>query len=181
MGQPISKIQESVKLLFAIALICAMSFPTYSAKLAWFSKLNQIKLLTTTREEVEKLFGYPTITYKSKGKWNETIEYKLKEGQLTVDYSLGKCSETNKEGYNVEKDVVIDVDIRLKKEVSIAKLNLDLGKFDKREIDDLPGLFTYANADFSERFTGNSEKLRDFTISPSKEQKEKFSCKNLKH
>lgn len=157
-----------------------MNSSLYSATPKWFSKLNQIKLLTTTRQEVEKLFGYPEITYTSKGRWNETIEYKLKEGQLSVDYSLEKCSETNKDGYDVDKDVVIDIYMDLKEDVSISKLGLDLSKFEKSAISDLVGVFTYTNDDSGERFTGTLQKISDFTRSPSIPQEEKYKCSNLK-
>jgi hypothetical protein len=146
----------------------------------WYSKLRQIKPLITTKQEVEKLFNYPKVTDAYEGIWSNSVDYKLKEGELSISYSQGRCSETNKDnGYDVAKDVVIDVDLYLKKEVSISALSLDLSNFEKTEISDLPNLFTYRNEDLGEYYNGSLEKIRDIHFFPSKEQ-EKLACKSLK-
>lgn len=179
MEQLLSKIQVTVKLFLTAFLILTINLSAHSKTPKWYLKLKQVKLMVTTKQEVEKLFNYPEATNTFDGEWSKNIDYNLKEGKLSVSYSQGKCSEVNTDGYNVEKDVVIGITMYLEEEVSISKLALDLSNFDKREISDLVGVFTYVNENSGEWFNGTSRKLNDFKLFPSK-SKEHLKCKNHK-
>lgn len=183
MGQRLlPKIQVTVKIVLVVILVLTTNSSLFSATPKWFSKLKQIKLLTTTRQEVEKLFDSPKVTDTYEWDGRKVIEYKLKEGELTIVYSRGKCSETNKEGYDVDKDVVIDLDMNLKKDISISELKLDLNGFDRTEIYDLPGVFEYRNENLGEYYAANefykdgSKKIRKIQFFSSKSQ-ENLKCK----
>lgn len=178
MGRILSKIQKNTIILFlSVVFILVMGSFAYGKEPQWYSKLRQIKVLITTREEFEKLFDYPRVIETSQGKTYKTVKYKLKSGELSVNYSLGKCIETNTEaGYNVSRDVVVRLYLNLNKEIKISKLGLDLSNFEKRENTDLVGIFTYGNEDIGERHLGTSETISEIGIFPSKAQ-ENLKCK----
>jgi hypothetical protein len=179
MLRKISKIQNILKFLVLVTFTLTIHLSAYSKPPIWFSNLKQIRLFETTKEEVEKLFSYPKITYKFAGETGLSVEYELKEGQLTIEYSSEKCSEGSSYGYNVAKDIVTDVYMELDDPADISKFGFDLSKFHKEEVSDVKGLFTYSNEDSSEIITASSKELHNITFSPSKEQ-EKLACKNLK-
>lgn len=177
-------IKKTVQPFLIIIFILSTILFAYSTQPKWYSKLRKIKVLKTTREDIEKLFGHPQITYVFQGHFTNLVEYKLKEGQLSIAYSLGKCSEINKPGYgyDVAKDVVIDVDLDLEKTVDISKLQIDSSDFDKAEISDIVGVFTYRNESIGEYYTigeyhkDNKKELRNIQFFPSENQ-ENLACK----
>lgn len=161
-----------------------LCFSIYGAPPEWFIKLKQIKILESTRQEIETLFNHPKITYESVGQETVSVEYALKQGELYVSYSLGKCSEQSEYSYDVEKDVVTRVDIDLKKHINISKLGLDLNGFKKSGISDLPGIFTYRNEDLGEYhqtgeyFKNGVVKVKNLEFFPSS-SKQKLACSNM--
>src|SRR3954464_1185825 len=98
-----------VELFLIFVFISATNAAALNSKPKWYSKLRQIKLMITTRQEVEKLFDHPKVTYTYDGAVGRSVEYKIKEGRLSVVYSLGKCSKASDYGYDVERDMVINV------------------------------------------------------------------------
>lgn len=172
------EIQEILRMTM-MAIIILISSSVISAQPMWYSKLRQIKLMVNARQEVEKLLNFPRVadTYEWDGR--KVVEYKIKEGELTIVYSRGKCSETNKNGYDVEKNIVIDIDFDLKKEINISRLDLNLEKYEKKEISDLVGVFNYTNKDLGEYYIGTSNTIKNIRFFPSKEQ-EGLSCKKYK-
>jgi len=84
----LSKIQKTLKLFLALALMSAIGSSAFSAQPEWYSKLRQIKPLVTTRQEVEELFGHPKISDDYESRVGRAIEYKLKDGELSIVYSL---------------------------------------------------------------------------------------------
>lgn len=180
----LSKTQESGKLFTLTILFLFVTISSHGAEPKWYSKYKQIQILKTTKQEFEKLFNYPQITYTSQSHTSLWVEYKIKEGKITAFYSLGKCSEVNesKYGYDVNKDVLTSIDIDLQKPVDISKLGLNLQGFDKFEISDLPGVFEYSNPTIGERyitgeyFKNSSKKLTHIYWFPS-ESNEKLACR----
>lgn len=178
MEQLLSKIQITVTVFLIVVFILVTNLFASNTKPKWFSKLRQIELLVTTRQEIEKLFNYPEVVNAFEGESSKRVKYRLKEGELFISYSQGICSKTNKDGYDVEKDVVINFSMYLENEVRISKLNLDLSNFKKTAISDLVGVFTYRNEDLGEDYSGTSQKIKEITFFPTKEQ-EKLNCKNV--
>ncbi len=180
MGYQIQTIRTSIKLWGVFFLIFLFNLSAYSSKPPkWFVNLQRVKLLETKRAEVEKIFGNPKTTYDFDG--NSTglvIEYEIGVGRVSAVYSYGKCVKGSNYGYNVEKDVVTEIEISLNKEVRISSLGLDLSEFYRNEVSDVIGLFTYSNSDGSKRFTGSTTKINDFSLHPTEKQEE-ISCRNL--
>lgn len=164
---------------FILLFSLVFSFSVYGKPPKWYSNLQKIKLLETRKSEIEMIFNNPAVTSTSDWETRRSVEYKINVGKLTVIYSLGRCSDNLSYGYNVEKDTVISIDVELSKQVIFSSLGIKLSDFDKHEISDLPGVFTYANSDFSRRFTGTNSKISDFTLEPN-EQYESLLCKNLR-
>lgn len=178
MGQILSKLQISMKLLLFTFFVFAMSISVYCKTPKWYLNFKQVELMVSTKQMVEELFNYPEIVYAYNGGWSKNIDYKIKEGKLSVSYSQGKCSEGNLSEYDVDKDVVIGITIRLKEKVSFSKLGVNLNNFDKREIRDLVGVFTYVDDNTGEWFNGTKQKLGDFKLFPPK-NKEYLKCKGI--
>lgn len=179
MGRLLSKIQINKKYVAATFFVLLINLQVYSKPPMWYTNFKQIKLMISTKQDVEKLFNYPKISYVFDGDWSENIDYKIKEGKLSVSYSQGKCSENYQRGYNVEKDIVIGITLYLEKEVSYQNLGIVLDHFDRREISDLVGVFTYVNDSTGEWFNGTSQKLNDFQLFPTK-NKDYLKCKDIK-
>jgi hypothetical protein len=174
-----------LKLILLIVFVSTFnSFAVAGAAPKWYSKLRQIKLMETTRQEIEKLFDNPRVIDTSDGWSGRGVEYRLKEGELDVTYSLGKCVGKTEYVYDVEKDVITDLHLNLKKFVNISALSLDLRNFEKTEIYDIRGVFEYRNEDTgeqymtSEYFRDGSIQIRSLEIFPSARQ-ESLACKNI--
>ncbi len=57
-------------------------------------------------------------------------EYVTSEGELRVFYSTGKCSEvSNKDGWDIKEDIVVNIEFKPNKFIKLSKLNLDLRTF----------------------------------------------------
>lgn len=175
-----SKILKSILVITLISMLIVF---VNAATPKWYLKLRQIKLMETKQEQIEKLFNYPKVIDSYDGEIGRSIKYQLKEGELSVVYSLGKCVGNSNYVYNVEKNVITKLDFDLKKYVSFSKLNLDLRSFDRTEVSDLPGMFDYRNESLGEHyFASNSLKngtkeIREIQFFPSESQ-EKLQCKN---
>lgn len=168
------------------AICCSVLISSCTAQIitvpAWYKKIRTIKILETKRDALEKLFGYPKITYIDKSDYSDSVEYKIKDGELSASYSTGPCKDKNIVGYDVEKDIIIDFEItlRMKNAVTIDDLGLDFTGFDRSEIYDLPGIFEYRNDVIGEYYQtreyGNLPKsVQKISYYPKTEQ-EKLQC-----
>jgi hypothetical protein len=141
----------------------------------WYEKFKKVRIFESTRAEVESLFGNPKIEYTFAGEWSTNVDYKLKEGELTVYYSTGRCSVMKKDGYDVDKNMVIGLDIKLEDEVGISDLGIEISQFDRREIHDLPGSFSYFNEKQGIMMGGTSKTISRIDREPTEVQ-EKLRC-----
>jgi hypothetical protein len=144
----------------------------------WYSRIKQIKLLETKRSEVEKLLRPVATVEGLKGAVGTDVDYKVDRNvSVSVLYSNGYCSPNSVYGYDVEKDTVIQIDIALRKPLEISRFGFDLSRFEKVEIEDVIGLFTYTNEEDGQRFSGSSTKLQKIVLSPFRKQ-EILACEN---
>lgn len=136
--------------------------------------------LRSTRADVERLLGAaPKKTL---------VVYDRPDEIVTVVYEVGKCSATVPEelsgispGWNVPKDTVVSVDVRLKKRVMLATLNLELRDYKKEAGSDVPQIARYLNE--SEGFglevfelrNGTGERVMSYFYVPTKEE-ERLRC-----
>ena len=125
-------------LLTIVLLIFGLSLSVYSKEPDWFIKLKKVKIFSSTRKDVLKVFDNPKETYSSDknggetDSWGESVEYETKDGKLEAFYSTGKCSNKS-DGWDVEKDMVVSIEFTPKIPVSLSKFNFDLRTFSKEK------------------------------------------------
>ena len=165
-------------LVLASVVLFFMQLSLLGQSPEWYSRVNQIKLLETKRSEVKKFLGRVDSKEPFIGAVGTDIDYEVDRNvSVSVLYSNGYCTPNGKYGYDVEKDTVIQIDIALRKPLEISRFGFDLSRFEKVEIEDVVGLFTYTNEEDGERFSGSATKLSKISLSPSKKQ-EKLACEN---
>lgn len=104
----------------------------------------------------------------------------MEDANLDITYSKGKCSENNKRGYDLEKDIVIGATLSFFDSVKISKLKLDLSKFTKTKLhSDLVGEFSYDSEDLGIHLSGVGKYVGLIEFSPLPFQEEKYSCQKI--
>ncbi|CAN5850130.1 hypothetical protein BH20ACI4_BH20ACI4_28180 [soil metagenome] len=111
---------------------------------AWYEKLKKIELLKSTLDSVVKIYGQPV-----EPKGDVVRKFETPEGNLNISLSTGKCGTEYKKGYDVDAGIVerITFFVKEKFRVKPKKLGFDLSKFEKFEVRDVPGIYTYENSD----------------------------------
>lgn len=166
-----------VVILASVILFCAQ-LPLLGQSPEWYSRIRQIKSLETKRSEVEKLLRPVATVEGFKGAVGARVDYQVDRNvSVSVLYSNGYCTPNSEYGYDVEKDTVIQIDIALRTPLEISRFGFDLSRFEKVEIEDVIGVFTYTNEEDGQRFSGSSTKLSSIYLSPSKKQEE-LACEN---
>jgi hypothetical protein len=85
--------------LIAIMMFFVLTPPAYAQDWLW-----KIVPLKTNISEVKKMFAVTPEMY-----GNNSLEFILEEGVLTIDFSPSKCAQTSWGSWNVEPGAVIDV------------------------------------------------------------------------
>ena len=133
----------------------------------WFEKMKKIKLLKSTYKSVVELYG------ESKNPNGYILrEFDTPDGTLSVILSIGKCGTKYKKGFDVEADVIerISFYVNKKNRVKVNKLGLDLSKFRKTKISDVPGTYYYENLDAGIHISTDEKGLvEDIDFQPSSE------------
>ena len=121
---------------------------------------HQIQPLRSTRVDVERLLGKSSEGY--------SANYELEEGHLFIEYSSGPCTPERKGGWNVRKDVVVQMSFspRLKKRVSALKL--DRKRFRKVIDEHVGGVIYYINDDLGLTFEVQGGKVDAIYYEPGK-------------
>lgn len=166
------------RIVFLIVLVIIFNFSALGKEPEWFTKFKQIQVLKSTREDVEKMFGFPKVIQVRKGKWSQTIDYEFNGGRFEVSYSTGKCSqETNQNGYNVNTGVVVKTYLFLFLPVKISELKLKLKGFEKYKSSEYNGL-VYTNDEIGVQYSGDKKTISDITFYPSDKQ-DNLDCKTI--
>jgi hypothetical protein len=162
---------------FLLVFLTLMNNSVYASKKPnWWKKTQQLTVLESTRNDLEKLFKPFTISYERKFKQHVEIQYDTKEGKLFVGYSLGRCSpESDKNGEDVEKDVLVMIGFTPKKPVKISNLNIDLSGFFAVKEEDSEA-FYYRSRDLGIEYAIRNEKLEAVSYMLPK-SKESLRCK----
>ena len=84
-------------------------------------------------------------------------------------YSSGKCSEQKKEGFDVARDVLIDVYFTPKKRVKFSSLNLDISRFSQYQESDTSNVF-YTDKEEGIQYTIGYNIVSAVKISPIQSQ-----------
>lgn len=128
------------RLLFAIVLILGSS-ALGTAQLENKSWRQKILLLNSTRQDVEKLFGKPSLGH------DYLVSYKLSDGTLDVEYyPFDHCKPGDglTAYLNVPKWTVTEIDFRPDSQPTVTSLHLDLKPLRKAHTNpDLPDFVSY--------------------------------------
>jgi hypothetical protein len=120
-----------------------------------------IKVLRSTRSDVEKLIGNPMEP-------NGNI-YDLKDERVTVFYSGGSCAKGWPFGWNVPEGIVIGITVYLKKTPMLGDLGVDLSEYKKFNDPHDGGVTYYSNAEKGISIMTNSDgKVVDIQYSHSR-------------
>lgn len=166
-----------MKYVFLLA-VYLFSVTTQTGEPVWMSKLRQIEILKSKREDVERIFDSPliieTVDLSNSGTtgWREYVEYKTKDGDLTVYYSIGRCAELPyKLGYDVERGIVVKIEFEPRKRIPIEQLNFDYKTFDWGYTDDVPGSYSGGNNELGVDIYFTNKKLNriEFEMPSSKD------------
>ena len=112
----------------------------------WLKKLKSITLLSSTRNDVINLYGQPRK--EKTGHWDI---FDIMEGEITVEYSEGKCRTSNLDGkvknsgYLVPEWTVVNVAFFPKKKFTLKNLKIDVTGFNSYPVYDVPGAKIYEN------------------------------------
>lgn len=166
------------RLLSILLLVLISSGSAFAQPPEWYTSFSKIKIFETTRADVERAFRSPKIVDEQNGGAGLSVDYALKGGRLSVTYSMGKCTENNKFDYNQPKDTVTEIEVYLRRPLSLSRFGLDLTKFEMVEISDVVGLFTYISKDGGVEISGSRTELHGIRYRPSDEQ-EALSCRNF--
>jgi hypothetical protein len=171
------KIRITICFILSIVLVTS----SFAQDPKWLVKLKSIRPLLSTQNEVEAVVGKMGKVFLSKDDWYYYLaEYKTKDGLWIVTYSNGKCSESKKEGYNVNKGVVLKVHFILEEYFKFSLLNLDKDKFEKYQESDTSNVFY---SDYSEGISymkGGSDVLGAINIFPSNKYSE-LDCSKINY
>lgn len=160
----------TLKTVLLPALVCFLfNFPALANNPKWQAKLNRIQPLVSTRQDVEKIIGRRGKEFPSGTNWYYyLVEYETKEGLWNARFSTGKCSEHNKEGFDVDKDVLLEVHFIVNKLFQFSSLQLDKNEFEKTNESDTNNVF-YTNYNKGITYTeGNNDLLNSVDIFPSR-------------
>ena len=145
----------------------------------WYLKLKQIKILQSTKQDVENLFPSLKGRVSHKFKNSEEFHYIKNQETLFASYSLGMCSkdtsENEKYAYDVKNDVLLYLSYTPQKPVKISELKLDLSSFGSYK--DGTGL-TYYNFDLGIEYGVFKDKVESVEIFPTNSMKH-LLCKTI--
>ncbi len=125
-------------LILMLLFFLGVSVNLYGQDENWFTNLNKIKLTSSTKEDVEKLFDFPPVHYQKKFPGYEAVTYATKDGLLSVDYSLGECVSRDSESINLKDKTVFEISFSSDVPLNKKKIKLDLTDFDVEKSYDTP-------------------------------------------
>lgn len=190
----INKMQSSFncylkKLKLFLLSLCVVFVCTnliYSYGPDWFLKLKNLKILESSKVDVEKVFDYSEIidssnlAKKEKNGWGEKIEYKTKDGYLEVLYSTGKCATSKSNfGYNVESGTVVELNFYPFVEPKYSELKFDQKQFESEYVLDVNNTYILKNKKLGISITVNNAKVSSINFTPSILQKT-YECETVR-
>jgi len=123
--------------------------------------------LKTTRAEVEAILGSGDDDY--------LAIYKLKEGNLSIEYSSGPCRADRKGGWNVPDGIVITVFFSPKEKRSLSDLRVDRRKLRKVVDRHVIGIIYYVDDKHGITYSIEDGKVEYIEYGPTKKQ-QKVAC-----
>jgi hypothetical protein len=151
-----------------------------SEVLKQYENFKKIKLFTSTKGDVEKLFKYSRKKESSKKNGSEEITYYLKDAVLTVSYSTGKCASGNNnfKGYDVDEGLVIRIDLFFYKHPRVSSFKLNMKTLETYKSYD-SGAMKFYNDDTGIEFEGSKTHIVSVSLNPTETQRKMYNCVNL--
>ena len=118
-------------MLFVLSLVFGQQVQSQNG--GW----NGLVPLHSTRKDVERLLG--------RGGGVCHCEYRLREGNVSFQYSGQPCSEVKERGWRVPRDTVINVSFYPKASPRFSELTIDRTKYVKKADPEIKGAFGYFN------------------------------------
>lgn len=168
---------KTVTILFLPLLLTCSAFLNSVVAQDELDRLDNVILLVTTRNEIEKLFGQPVVGSKN--------IYELDMFRVTISFSAGKCREAAGLAlFDVPKETAWKLVVGLKKPLTLPKFLAKYPQtFDKGEDVKFPREFVYANRDASLTFRtkqiGEIEHVEYFVLEP-REEFDRLRCREKK-
>lgn len=180
--------QKSILKNFGLFLFLILTFfyPNFAREPNWLIKLRKLKVLESTKADVEREFNAPKVIKSSSNEEREKnreeyITYKTTEGTLEVDYSIGYCSELSSlYAYNVSAGTIIEISFKPNKPVKATLLNFDLESFRMERVSDMPYLTVYRNSEDGIKISTVQENVTNIQFSTSATH-ENLECKWLQN
>ena len=116
--------------------------------------------LKSTRTDVEQLLGPSKEVY--------FADYKLKDGNLFIEYSSGPCRPDRKGGWNVPENTVVLLSFTPRIKKSIKSLKLDPQKFRKVVGTHVGGVIYYINDEDGISYEVQEGKIDSVEYAPRK-------------
>jgi hypothetical protein len=166
-----------MKKLLCVTLILLGVFQSAAQKPAWLTKLETLHKSPWTEKDFEKLFS-PKVTeiLDSPKIWGKVVHYEVPEGKFLVYYSTGRCGPENKDGFNLDYGVIVNLDFSLNEPMRFSKLKLKLNDFIKSRENDIE-IWFYTNLEKGITYTVFDDKLTSITLRLPKKYRQ--SCENL--
>lgn len=135
----------------------------------WLTKMKQINLLTSTRDDVINLLGNPVDNEKESYLWY----YDFEDGRMSVLYETGECvvtpySDGKPIGWKVPEWTVVEVSYSPDEWLDPKKLGLNLKGFRSTPINDEPKAAEYVNDKLGIEYIINEGKIQNVTFRPGK-------------
>jgi hypothetical protein len=187
LGNKLSTFLIVNRLVVLISLLLLSHFSIFAIVPGWFSRIRSLTIASSTRKDVETIFGNPRIVSvydafeKEPNSSGVDLEYKIREGDFEVSYSSGTCKETSRRfGYDVTKDVLTEITFRPKKKPMLKSLGLNTKNFNIVRVDDVVGSFIHYSPNGDIEIATNQNRVLSITFGLSKDQFEELSCKRNK-
>ncbi len=150
-----------IKLSFFITIFFASTLFANAQEANWL----QIKVMQSTRADVERILGKP-----SKPPNNSfTAFYRLDNGNLFVIYSLRLCESDDRGGWNVDEGVVTKLGFFPDISPKIKSLKLDKKKYKKSlEGGDTLGIYSYKDDEAGIEYTVQNGIVETVTYYPGR-------------
>jgi hypothetical protein len=122
-----------------LRFFCAVIFFSFASISAcakepgWFTKLKEIRIFQSTKADVERIFGYPTVNKSFIDGGIEVVNYETSDGKLHVVFSSGNCERPY--DYRIAKGSVTSARFRTEKLTKISDFGFNKVDFETRNDD----------------------------------------------
>ena len=176
--------KNAAKLFLSVIFTVSLCISVEAKEPDWLIKLRKLKVFSSTKTDVEKVFDIPKVTEiynyaeREKDGWSMRVDYETDEGELEAEYSIGKCSENRSTiGYDVDKDVVVDLTFRPNIPFFQTDLEYDLKTFEAERVTDIENAYIFSNYELGTELYIVDKKVEKIDFVKTEKHKA-LKCKN---